>query len=351
MIDQTKSVRAGEELPKEALEKRLPEVLQDFDPPFEIEQFPSGHSNLTYLLRDKNGREAVLRRPPFGNRVKSAHDMGREARILQKLGPLRGRVPRVLHYEEDETTIGSPFYVMERVVGTIFRRKLPDGVALTPEAMRATSLAIVDEFIGLHSVDLPSAGLSDFGKPDGYVERQVKGWAKRYIDAKTDNIDAMESVGSWLESHIPSSPPATVLHNDFKFDNVVLDANDLTRVVAVLDWEMATIGDPLMDLGTTLAYWVEADDPEPLKAFSFGPTHHVGAPKRSEIAERYANARSISLEHLNFYFAFALFKNAVVAQQIYKRWKLGLTNDARFEMFLMGVELLANAAKREIDQT
>ncbi len=354
-IDGARAPRAGEELDAAALEAYLVRALPDVvAAPVVVEQFPSGHSNLTYLLRA--GRpgagdvELVLRRPPFGNVVKTAHDMGREHTILAALSRVWDKAPRPLVHCEDESVLGAPFYVMERRRGVILRRKMPAGLSWGATLSERLGGSFVQTLVELHEIDYHAIGLGGLGKPEGYVERQVSGWAKRYDAAKTDDIPEVERAAAWLAANMPASPPATLIHNDFKYDNLVLDPADPTRVTAVLDWEMSTVGDPLMDLGTALAWWVEAKDPAPLQDFAFGPTNLPGSPTRAQIADAYAKARpSVSLEHLRFYYAFSLFKNAVVAQQIYARYKKGLTKDERFAMMIFGVRLLSEAAVRAIE--
>jgi aminoglycoside phosphotransferase (APT) family kinase protein len=224
-------------------------------------------------------------------------------------------------------------------------------MALDPPTLATLGDAFVDTLVELHELDYARIGLAELGKPEGYAERQVKGWTKRYLDAKTDDIPDVERAAAWLAEHIPASPAPSLIHNDFKYDNLLLDPEAPTRVVGVLDWEMSTIGDPLMDLGTALAWWIEATDPAPLQGFTFGPTNLPGSPTRAAIVERYAKARpSIATDHLGFYYAFSLFKNAVVAQQIYARYVKGLTKDERFAAMIMGVRLLASASLEAIDR-
>ena len=345
-LDGTRPVRAGEELDLPRLGAYLTATLGTRATP-EVEQFPGGHSNLTYLVR-VDGREMVLRRPPFGSKVKTAHDMGREHRVLSHLAPVYPKAPRPIAYCEDTSVLGAPFYLMERVRGVIVRREPPAGLEFGPDIAQRLALAFVDALLELHAVDYAAAGLGELGHPEGYVERQVTGWTKRYQDARTDDLPDMETVAAWLDAHRPASPAPSLIHNDFKYDNLVLDAQDPTRIVGVLDWEMSTIGDPLMDLGTALCYWVQADDPPDLQAVRFGATALPGTPTRRELAERYAQASGRSLEHLPFYYAFGLFKTAVVAQQIYYRFRQGLTSDARFATMIHGVRALSAQAARVI---
>jgi aminoglycoside phosphotransferase (APT) family kinase protein len=346
LLDGTRPVRAGEELDLARLTAYLGATLGTHGSP-EVEQFPGGHSNLTYLVR-VDGREMVLRRPPFGSKVKSAHDMGREHRVLSRLSPVYPKAPRPIAYCEDASVLGAPFYLMERVRGVIVRREPPAGLDFGPDTARNLAHAFVDALLELHAVDYASAGLGELGHPEGYVERQVTGWTKRYQDARTDDLPEMETVAAWLDAHRPASPAPSLIHNDFKYDNLVLDAEDPTRIVGVLDWEMSTIGDPLMDLGTALCYWVQADDAPDLQAVRFGATSLPGTPTRRELAERYAQKSGRSLEHLPFYYAFGLFKTAVVAQQIYYRFDQGLTKDARFASMIHGVRALSAQAARVI---
>jgi aminoglycoside phosphotransferase (APT) family kinase protein len=288
----------------------------------------------------------VLRRPPFGSKVKSAHDMGREHRLLSALHPAGLPVPKPIAFVDDESIMGEKFYLMERLRGVILRHEPPQGMAIDETLAARLSDALVDALAALHDVDWRAVGLGELGKPEGFVERQVTGWSKRWQDAKTDDIPEMEAVAAWLAARLPPSPPPAIVHGDFKFDNLILDPADPARIVGILDWEMATIGDPLMDVGTSLCYWVEAADPAELKKYAFGPTTRPGFATRRRLAERYAERRGLSLERLSFYYAFGLFKTAVVAQQIYFRWKQGLTRDPRFEGMLDGARALAGQAER-----
>ena len=350
VLDQAAQVRPGEELPKGPLAAYLLAALGlRSDAELQISQFPGGYSNLTYLVRCGD-RELVLRRPPFGSKVKSAHDMGREFRILSALHPIYGKVPRPLSYCDDDSVLGAPFYLMERVPGVILRKSPQPELGLVAAKMPALCAALCDTLCELHALDWAKAGLSELGRPEGYVERQVSGWSKRYRDAQTDEVPVVSEVMDWLARHIPASPPATLVHNDFKFDNVILDPGDLTRVVAVLDWEMATIGDPLMDLGTTLCYWVEAADPPELIAARFGPTTLPGSYTRAELCARYAERSGRDLTHIVFYYCFGLFKTAVVVQQIYYRYKQGLTRDPRFAQLASSMRLLVEQARRALTQ-
>jgi aminoglycoside phosphotransferase (APT) family kinase protein len=342
-VDASRPVRSGEELDAEKLRVYLADALGETVGPLAIEQFPGGHSNLTYSV-SWDGREYVLRRPPFGSRVKSAHDMGREFRVLSALAPVYPKAPKPLLHCEDEAVLGAPFYLMERRRGVILRKHLPPSLGITPALARAISAAQMDALAELHELDYTAAGLGDFGKPVGYVERQVSGWTKRYAGARTDDVPDVDWIARWLDQHRPPDGAPTLIHNDIKLDNLILDPDDLTRVIGVLDWEMSTIGDPLMDLGTTLCYWVEPTDPQPLQMVGFVPSTHPGMMTRRELADRYAERSGRDLHDLVFYYCFGLFKTAVVAQQIYYRFHQGLTQDARFGQMIHGVRLLSAQA-------
>jgi aminoglycoside phosphotransferase (APT) family kinase protein len=334
-------VRPGEELD----EGRLAEYLRSLHlgGPLRVEQFPGGHSNLTYLITIGE-RELVLRRPPFGSTVKAAHDMGREFRVLAALGPVFPKVPRVVAFGDDPSVLGTRFYLMERVRGVVLRSRVPQGLSLPPETVARLCAALVDTLVELHGVDYAAAGLADLGRPEGYAQRQVAGWARRYQDAQTDAVADMDDVARWLAGHVPASLTASLLHNDYKHDNLVLDPDDPSRVLAVLDWEMATPGDPLMDLGTTLAYWVEEGDSDELKAVAFGPTRLPGSYSRRRLADRYAERSGRAVHDLDFYYCFGLFKIAVIVQQIYYRFRQGLTRDPRFARLGRAVAVLARQA-------
>jgi aminoglycoside phosphotransferase (APT) family kinase protein len=345
--DEPRAVRGGEELDVGALQAYLDRELGAHGA-VEVLQFPGGHSNLTYLVRHGD-REYVLRRPPFGSKVKSAHDMGREVAVLSKLAPVYDKAPRPLAFCDDEAILGAKFYVMERRRGVILRKEVPRGLTLSASDARRVCELLVDALVELHAIDLHQAGLADFGKPLGYIERQVKGWTERYIGSQTDDIPAVTEVAAWLDAHRPADGAAALIHNDFKFDNVIFD-DGLTHVTGILDWEMSTVGDPLMDLGTSLGYWVEASDGGPLQMMRFGPTPLPGMMTRDEVAARYAERSGRGLDQVVFFYAFGLFKTAVVAQQIYYRFAKGLTQDPRFAAFIHGVRVLAEQAKGAIER-
>jgi aminoglycoside phosphotransferase (APT) family kinase protein len=337
-IDRPELVRPGEELDLAALSRFLAEHLPGFAGEVEVLQFPAGFSNLTYLLRvsvDGGERELVLRRPPFGSRVRSAHDMGREFRVLSELVRVWPRVPRPFLHCDDAAALGAPFYLMERVPGVILRGRPPAGGELTPEVLRGLSIAFAAAFAELHGLDYRAAGLADLGRPEGYAGRQVRGWTERYLAARTDDAPEVERTAAWLAEHLPAEGPsgagAALIHNDFKYDNLVLDPADLTRIVAVLDWEMATVGDPLMDLGSSLAYWIDPDDPEELRSPAVPQlTALPGSLRRSELVERYSRASGREVADPVFYYAYGQLKLAGIVQQIYYRYRQGATADPRF---------------------
>jgi len=348
-FDQPAEVREEERIDPARLEPFLRQALPGASGPVTILQFPKGHSNLTYLLR-AGEQEVVLRRAPFGVKVKSAHDMKREYDILSALKGVYGRAPRPIAFCEDESLIGARFYLMERVRGVILRGdKPPPGVTFTPELLRRTSTALVDNLAELHAVDVSRPPLSGLGKPQGYVARQVTGWTERYRNAKTDEIPGVESAAVWLSRNMPAESGAAVIHNDYKYDNVMLDPDDLTRIVAVLDWEMATVGDPLMDLGSFIGYWGDPDDPQELRTRAYGPTYLPGSLSRLQLVERYAEKSGRPVQSILFYYVFALFKIAVIVQQIYKRYVEGSTRDPRFATLIHWVKVMAHQAERALE--
>jgi aminoglycoside phosphotransferase (APT) family kinase protein len=347
--DTTKVIRPGEELDVARLEPYLLAQLPGSKGPLVVEQFPGGASNLTYLVR-LGDKEMVLRRPPFGNRVKSAHDMGREYRVLSKLHAVYAPAPEPYLYCEDESILGAPFYCMERRHGIVLRRKLPEGFDASPEMMLKLNQAFIDNLVDFHKIDYEAAGLGDLGKPAGYVTRQVGGWSKRYVAARTDDVPAMEWLMEYFPQHMPPEVAATLVHNDYKFDNIMLDPDDMTKIVAVLDWEMCTLGDPLMDFGTVLSYWVQANDPPQLQIHAFGPTQRAGSMTRRQLTEYYGQKSGFDTSNVIFYYTFGLFKTAVIVQQIYYRYVQGHTKDQRFATFDQNVLALANEAQRALQQ-
>jgi aminoglycoside phosphotransferase (APT) family kinase protein len=344
-LDNTKPVREGEELNAARLCAWLRDNLPDAAGGLCVEQFPGGHSNLTYLLR-VGSTEMVLRRPPFGNRVKSAHDMGREFRVLSKLHRVYAPAPRPFAYCEDESVIGAPFYLMERRRGLVVRHTRPD-IALDEPTVRTMCAALIDNLAALHAIDYEAAGLADLGRPEGYAVRQIEGWAKRYFNAKTYEHAELEQVIVWLRERRPPDGGAAILHNDYKFDNVMFDPRDVSRIVGVFDWEMSTLGDPLMDLGVTLACWDEPGETG-VQLGDFSLTKQPGALTRQQLADAYAARTGRDVSNAVFYYCFGLFKMAAIVQQIYWRYVNGHTRDPRFARFDETVAALGRAAARAV---
>lgn len=355
------AVRAGEELDLAALHRYLSEHLSPSagETEIDLEQFPGGHSNLTYLVR-YGGQQFVLRRPPVGPVAPTAHDMPREYRLLTAIHPHFPLAPRPILLCQDTSVIGVPFYLMERRSGFILRDRIPTTIGEDQEIRRSISEAVVDTMIVLHAVDIYSTDIVQIGKPEGFVARQVRGWADRWQRSKTGELAEMEQVIQWLMDRIPPEPgnEPTIVHNDFKLDNIMLDGGDPARVVAVLDWEMCTVGDPLVDLGLLLCYWTMSGGASgtgegvvkpgrteqaangSLRALTNGP----GWLTRQEIIERYAAKTGRDLSRIAFYETFARFKVAVVIQQIYFRYVQGQTRDERFRKFDQLVLELAREA-------
>lgn len=319
------------------------------DGPLELKQFAGGASNVTYQL-SVGEKAMILRRPPAGTKPKSGHDMQREFRVLSQLHD-HYPCPRPLAYCEDETLIGAPFYVMEKIGGLILRRDPPKGMGYDAGQAKQLCLNLFDNLIRLHQLDYTAIGLGDLGHPQGYVARQIKGWNERFVKVRTDDVPSCEAIMSWLDKNQPAdSPRAALIHNDYKLDNVVLSAEDRLSIVGVLDWEMCTLGDPLMDLGCALAYWVQADDAPPLQIARMQPSNLPGMLTRTEIIRHYAEKTGLEVKNPDYYFVFGLFRLAVIAQQIYYRWKLGQTQNPKFQMFGAFVGVLAQTCDKIIQK-
>ena len=340
LIDQPGEIREGEELNLQNLRQYLEPVIGKDMSSMQITQFPGGHSNLTYLLK-LNSDEWVLRRPPFGSKVKSAHDMSREYRILDALKGTYKYGPAPVHFCTDHKVLGCDFYLMNYIKGIVIRREYPRTLNLSPDQTRKQLLNFFDALGDLHSVNLEEVGLENFGKPQGYVLRQVEGWSNRWMDAVTPDTVNCDEIIKWLQDHMPKeSGKASVIHNDYKLDNVLFDIDDPLRLIGVLDWEMSTVGDPLMDLGCTLGYWVQLDDPEFFRNARTMPSDVEGAPTRKEIIERFKDRTGLPVDHFHFYFCFGLFRLCVIGQQIYYRFYHGHTKDERFAGFLKKAHVL-----------
>jgi aminoglycoside phosphotransferase (APT) family kinase protein len=329
----TQSVRKGEEQDWERLDHCLKKAIPSLQGAPEISQFQGGNSNLTYRLKYAND-DLVVRRPPFGTKAKSAHSMIREYRIMSALKPLYPSVPDVLYYSDDETVIGSEFYVMRKVEGQVIKDKIPTEWKFSPADNRRFCEGFWRKLIELHRVDYVAAGLEDFGKPQGYVERQILGWNGRFERALTSDIENFSDVRHWLVQKMPAeSGRHSVLHGDFRIDNVILGEDDPCDIKAVLDWEICALGDPLMDLGNALAYWVEADDPDCLQTLIMQPSAAPGMLSRREILDFYQKETDIDTSDFTFYLVYGYFRNAVILQQIYYRYFHGQTQDQRFKYF------------------
>jgi aminoglycoside phosphotransferase (APT) family kinase protein len=346
---ETTQVRTGEELDIERLKEYLSSQGIGDETDIRVEQFPAGSSNLTYLVH-LGDTEHVLRRPPFGNTVKTAHDMDREFNVLSKLSSVYPPAPKPLLICKDVSVIGSEFYLMERRHGLIIRGRSPD-VLVSSTALQFNAFkAFIHNLASLHALDYKAAGLGDLGKPEGYALRQVEGWTKRYFAAKTNVLPELEGAITWLNDNIPPDTGASLVHNDYKFDNVMLDPDDLTKITAVLDWEMVTVGDPLMDLGTTLGYWMSREVGDELLNMPFNPRVLMENITRQELVEMYAAASGRDVSNILFYYVFGTFKIAVIAQQIYARYVKGFTQDRRFAGFDKFVAALGMIAAKAIHQ-
>jgi aminoglycoside phosphotransferase (APT) family kinase protein len=309
----------------------------------EVEQFPAGQSNLTYLLRS-DAWEAVLRRPPLGPVAPRAHDMAREFHILQRLHPSFRHAPRPYVLCEDAGLIGAPFYVMERRHGLILDMDLPADWEPSAEVHQGIAESLVRVLVELHAVDWQAAGLGEVGHPEGYMRRQVSGWIDRYQRSRTVDVPEAELLERWLVEKLPESPPPTMIHNDYKLNNVLLDADDPRRIRAVLDWEMATVGDPLSDVAALAVYWTQPGESDMMGGLR-SVTSEPGFPSRQEIVDLYARSSGRDVSGLTWYIAFAYYKVGVIIQQIYYRWHRGQTHDARFEGHgAVAVNLIRHAA-------
>jgi aminoglycoside phosphotransferase (APT) family kinase protein len=326
------AVRRGEELDLAAVDAFLKPRVPGLAGSPSVTQYAGGASNWTYRL-EYPSHDLVLRRPPAGTKAKSSHDMGREFRVQSALGPFFPYVPEMIAFCDDPSVLGCDFYVMRRIAGVIPRANLPKGIVLTPDEARRMCLSVLDRLVDLHRVDANAAGLASMGKGAGYCRRQVDGWTDRYAKARTWNVPRFTRVTNWLKANTPDDVATCVIHNDFRLDNVVLDPDDPTRVVGILDWEMATLGDPLMDLGNSLAYWVEAGDDLLIRSMRRQPTHLPGMLTRREVVAAYFERSGLAARDVTFYEVYGLFRLAVIAQQIYFRYHRGETRNPAFKRF------------------
>ncbi|WP_180954523.1 phosphotransferase family protein [Bacillus sp. V5-8f] len=350
--EDTIPVRKGEELDYSVLESFLKRNIEGLtEAQLEVLQFSAGHSNLTYQLKIGDW-EAVLRRPPLGPVAPKAHDMKREHLIISELHTHFSPAPKPILFSEDETIVGSPFFIMERKHGIVFDTEFPQEVKPTKENCWKLSEIMVDRLVQLHAIPYKETRLAEISKPQGFMERQVNGWISRYLRAKTDNIPEVEPLLKWLADHVPSDGEATIIHYDYKLNNAMINEG-LTDMVGLFDWEMTTVGDPLADLGVAMGYWTEKDDPELLKSGLSKPaiTVHEGFMTRKQFIEAYAKKSGRDLSNMDFYMTFAYFKLAVILQQIYYRYKKGQTSDPRFSRFDRAIRSLiihaANIASKE----
>jgi aminoglycoside phosphotransferase (APT) family kinase protein len=351
LTDQSTPIRAGEELDVGIIDAYLKAHIDGLSGTPIMSQFPGGASNLTYLLQYPE-RELVLRRPPFGHKAKSAHDMGREYRILNQLNSGFPYCPKAYVHCTDESVIGSEFYVMQRVNGIILRADLPSELNFDAKQTRQLCESFIDKLVELHQVDYNACGLGDLGKPQGYVQRQISGWSDRYEKALTPDAPLWTEVKAWLNAKMPADHPrASIVHNDYRFDNVLLDPNNPQQIIGVLDWELTTLGDPLMDLGNSLAYWIEASDPAPVQLMRRQPSNAPGMLTRQEFADYYAERAGIKIDCIDFYYCYGLFRLAGIVQQIYYRFYHGQTQDKRFAQFVQMNKLLEQMSLQVIKQS
>jgi aminoglycoside phosphotransferase (APT) family kinase protein len=341
-------VRKGEELPAVKLKQFLQEnhLIGSIESELFVKQFTHGYSNLTYLLSIEN-KEYVLRKPPIGA-IKRGHDMSREFKVQSAVQKEFSKVPKMFAYTDAAAVLGSEFYIMEKVEGIILNFKEAKKRAIPANDYKTIANAWLDTFTELHQLDYDAIGLTNLGKPEGYVERQVTNWGKQYLKAATKDVPSAEKVMQWMQENQPKNYQHCLIHNDYKYDNVVFKDNSWKEITAVLDWEMATLGDPLMDLGTSLGYWTLASDHDFVKQGIPSPTIFEGNPMRSEIVASYAKKSGRDIHNMVFYYAFGLFKIAVIAQQIYYRYSKGLTSDPRFANLDKAAELCCNLALKSI---
>jgi len=341
-------VRPGEELDLEALGKWLADTLPEIKGTPRVTQYSGGASNWTYRLEYPD-HDLVLRRPPAGTKAKSAHDMGRESFIQKALRPVYPLVPEVLAFCSDPTVLGDEFYLMRRVPGVVLHRRPPEGVQIDPSTARSLCIRAVDALVALHTVNPSGTDLEKFGKGAGYAKRQIEGWCDRYLKARTWNVPSCRKVRRWLTDNTPEDIATCVIHGDFRLDNLVLDAQDPSRILAVLDWEMATLGDPLMDLGNSLAYWVQADDDRVARSTRRQPTHLPGMLTRREFVDAYFERSGFARpENWVFYEIYGIFRLAVIVQQIYYRYHHRQTRNPAFKHFWIIVHYLDRRCRKLI---
>ncbi|PHR61370.1 MAG: phosphotransferase family protein [Robiginitomaculum sp.] len=348
-VNPTIDLREGEAFDLDAVDRVLKQSIDGLSGTPVLKQYASGASNLTYAL-DYPERRLVLRRPPFGTKPKSGHDMYREYRVMTALKPAFPAVPDTLYYvNTPDSVLGAEFYVMERSEGHLIHKDIPKEWNWDEDKTRTLCHNFFDKLIELHQVDYKAIGLEDFGRPEGYVARQIHGWNKRYEKAYTPDVDAFEDVRDWLAANIPAKENSgAILHGDFRIDNLILDLDDPTKIVAILDWEISALGDPLMDLGNTLAYWIMPTDPAPIQMLSRQPSGAPGMLTRKEILAYYAEKTGADVNNFHFYYVYGIFRLAVIMQQIYYRYYHGQTKDDRFKTYGLMVNILGGVARDRI---
>lgn len=345
LLDRAKEVRRGEELDLVSVDPWIKANVPGLTGTPDVTQYSGGASNWTYCLKYAE-REIILRRAPDGTKAKGAHDMIREHRLQAALKPAYRYVPEMLGVCEDKSILGTEFYIMEKLNGIIPRKNFPPALKLDPTQTNQICRNVLDCMIELHKVDHEAANLSHLGKGAGYTERQISGWSKRYAQARTWNVPSGKKVIQWLEDNIPQKEIICITHNDFRFDNVVLNASDPSEVIGVLDWELATLGDPLMDLGNTLAYWIEAGDGYLAQMSRRQPTHLEGMFTRKEVVSYYLEKTGFEVDDFTFYEVYGLFRLAGIIQQIYYRYHHKQTRNPAFKnMWLFSHYLLWRCEK------
>jgi aminoglycoside phosphotransferase (APT) family kinase protein len=347
MLDQPKSVRQEDNLDMPVLKAYLQQHLPHLQGEPALKQFSGGASNLTYQL-DFDNATYILRCPPKGTEAKGAHDMSREYNVMSALKPVYPAVPQMILFCDDPSVMGRDFYLMEKLTGIIPRSNMPKDWAMSATETRQLCLNVLDKLIELHQIEIENTPLAAFGKGKGYCQRQIEGWAHRYQKAKTWNVPSCEFVINWLQKNLPTTERSCLIHNDFRFDNVVLDPNEPTKVIGVLDWEMATVGDPLMDLGSSLAYWVQADDDFVMKSIRRQPTHLKGMLTRQEVIDYYCSKMGFDAQTFTFYEVYGIFRLAGIIQQIYYRYHHKQTTNPAFKNFWLMVNYLNWRCKRII---
>ena len=345
MPDDTIAVRPDEALEVGPIHEFIAGRLPGSNAALNIRQFGGGAANLTYLL-DYSSHKYVLRRPPLGPIAPGSHDMSREYRVLSVLNQAFPAAPSAFLFSDNLDIVGAPFFIMERRQGIVVRREIPDAFLAFPNATGRMSAALVDALADLHAVDYKAIGLAELGRPDGFIQRQVDGWARRWAQAKSADLGAMDTVQAWLQANIPPNRAAALVHNDFKLDNVMLDPADPGRILAIFDWDMCTLGDPLVDLGALLTYWTSPDDPEFMQAIAatFMPAGAAGFMTRAELVECYHLRSGRSVDHIRFYHVLGLYRVAVIIAQIYIRFVRGQTQDKRFAKYGRIIPLMAQSA-------